>query len=529
VYREVFVLTRTYLLIVKNVMIALLLLTSGYGRSQVSPVTGQQPSGTATILTDPKLPHLKSIDVECNSKVLIVVISKGIRCGTLSIDGSEFVVTPLFGSIATTSANSCVFGTEIDTVWITLSDPQPPGNYKLTIKNGTDGNTLVDLDGNQIPDGESIGFTVYPPVPTPMDSLAPFSCGPGNLQLIFPDLVSCNSIAADGSDFKISGSSVVGIKKAEGTCDNGFTRIIHVTLDSPLVKAGNYQITLQRGSDGNSLINECGTETPPGETLSFQTLDTVSALFNFDIGYGCSKDTIVLHYLPAGANQWQWIMDSSFASTSASPTIVEAIFGPRYIQHIVSNSSCSDTVTEVVNLDNVLKAGFQAPAEICPKDLVTFKNTSIGKIESWNWNFDDGSSSSLEIPEAHRFPDSGTETIYHVSLIVQNSLGCYDTSFASIKKMQSCYINVPNAFTPNGDGKNDYLYPLNAYNAKALEFKIYNRVGQLVFETRDWTKKWDGTINGHPQGTGTYIWTLNYTDGPTGKKIILQGTSTLIR
>ncbi len=524
-----FVLTRTYLLIVKNVMIALLLLVSGYARSQVSPSTGQQPNGNTTILTDPKLPHLKSIEVECNSKVLVVVISKGIRCGTLSIDGSEFVLSPIFGSIATTSANSCVFGTEIDTVWITMSDPQPPGDYVLTIKKGTDGNTLLDLDGNEIPDGESLGFTVYPPIPTPMDSLAPFGCGPGYIQLIFPDLISCNSIAADGSDFRISGSNHTGIIKAEGVCDSGFTRLIRITLDSPLVRAGDYQISLLRGSDGNSLINECGTETPPGATLTFHTLDTVSAFFNFDIAYGCTKDTIMLHYLPAGAIDWQWSMDSSFSSTLLNPSVVENVFGPKYVQHIVSNGSCSDTITEVVNLDNVLKASFQAPNEICPKDLVTFKNASIGNIESWNWNFGDGSSSSMETPEAHRFPDSMTGTIYHVSLVVQNNLGCYDTSFSSITKMQSCYITVPGAFTPNGDGKNDYLYPLNAYNANALDFKVYNRVGQIVFETRDWTKKWDGTINGHPQGTGTYVWTLNYTDGPTGKKIFLQGTSVLIR
>jgi gliding motility-associated-like protein len=490
-------------------MIALLVLMSGYGRSQV--------------------PHLKSVAVECNSKVLVVVMSKGIRCGTLSVDGSEFTLSPLFGSISTTSANSCVFGTEIDTVWITMSDPQPPGDYELTIKNGTDGNTLIDLGGTQIPDGEQIGFHVFPPVPTPMDSLAPFACGPGYLQLIFPDLISCNSIAPDGSDFQITGTSDVHIIKAEGSCNDAFTRIIHVTLDNPLVKAGSYQITLFRGSDGNSLVNQCGTETPPGVALPFHTLDTVSASFGFDIGYGCTKDTIFLHYLPSGAIGWQWTMDSSFTSTSVSPFISENIFGPRYVQHIVSNGSCSDTAHEVVNLDNILKAGFQVPAEICPKDLVTFKNTSIGNIESWIWNFGDGSFSSMEVPEVHRFPESGSETIYHVSLVVENNLGCYDTSVTSITKMQNCNIAVPNAFTPNGDGKNDYLYPLNAFNATALIFQVYNRVGQIVFETRDWTKKWDGTINGHAQGTGTYIWTLNYTDGPTGKKISLKGTSVLIR
>ncbi|HEY2647835.1 MAG TPA: gliding motility-associated C-terminal domain-containing protein, partial [Puia sp.] len=505
---------RTYLLLVKNVMIVLLMLLSEIARSQVS---------------GPNLPHIKSIDAECNSKVLVVVISKGIRCGTLSIDGSEFTITPLFGSIATTSANSCVFGTEIDTVWITLSDPQPAGNYKLTIKNGTDSNTLVDLEGNQIPDGESFDFTVFPPMPTPMDSLAPFDCGTNMLQLIFPDLISCNSISPDGSDFQISGTTNAHIIKAEGSCDNQFTQVIHLTLDSPLVKTGNYQITLVRGSDLNALINQCGTETPPGASLSFQTLDTVSALFSYDIVYGCLKDTIQLYYLPAGAISWQWIVDSSFTSNSLNPFIIENKFGPRYVQHIVSNGSCSDTVTEVVNLDNSLKAAFQAPAEICPKDLVTFQNASIGNIESWYWNFGDGSSSTLETPEAHRFPDSGNDAIYSVRLIVQNNLGCSDTSVALIKKMQSCYITVPNAFTPNGDGKNDYLYPLNAFNAVALDFRVYNRLGQIVFETRDWTKKWDGTINGHPQTTGTYVWLLTYTDGLSGKKISQQGTSVLIR
>ncbi|MEJ0080086.1 MAG: gliding motility-associated C-terminal domain-containing protein [Puia sp.] len=493
----------------KNGMIALLLLLSGYGQSQI--------------------PHLKKVDVECNSKVLVVVISKGIRCGTLSVDGSEFILSPLLGSIATTSANSCVFGTEIDTVWITMSDPQPPGDYELTIKNGTDGNTLIDLDGNQIPDGESIGFTVFPPVPTPMDSLVPVACGPDHIRLVFPDVISCNSIAPDGSDFSISGSHDVSIKKAEGICTNEFTRVIDITLDSPIVKAGTYNVTLLRGSDLNSLINQCGTETPPGAMLSFHTIDTVSAQFSFDIGYGCTSDTILLHYLPVGASNWQWSMDSSFESTSVSPSVIENVSGSRFIQHIVSDGSCVDTVTEVVNIDNFLKAGFQAPVEVCPKDLVTFKNTSTGKIQSWNWNFGDGSSSSMETPDAHRFPDSRAETTYHVSLVVQNNLGCYDTSSVSITKMQSCYITVPNAFTPNGDGVNDYLYPLNAYNATALDFKVYNRVGQIVFETRDWTKKWDGAINGHAQGTGTYVWTLNYTDGPTGKKIFLQGTSVLIR
>jgi gliding motility-associated-like protein len=95
--------------------------------------------------------------------------------------------------------------------------------------------------------------------------------------------------------------------------------------------------------------------------------------------------------------------------------------------------------------------------------------------------------------------------------------------------VQSCYIAVPSGFTPNGDGINDYLYPLNAYKAINLEFRVYNRYGQLVFETKNWMNKWDGTINGKQQPTGTYVWMLNYTDSDSGKKYFLKGTSVLIR
>jgi gliding motility-associated-like protein len=65
--------------------------------------------------------------------------------------------------------------------------------------------------------------------------------------------------------------------------------------------------------------------------------------------------------------------------------------------------------------------------------------------------------------------------------------------------VNNCYIVVPSAFTPNHDGLNDYLYPLNAYKATNLIFRVYNRMGGLVCETQDWTRKCDGTISDIPQ------------------------------
>jgi gliding motility-associated-like protein len=308
------------------------------------------------------------------------------------------------------------------------------------------------------------------------------------------------------------------------------TSIINITLTSPVVVGGNYKITMVSGSDGNTIVNQCGGATIAGSNISFFTKDTVSASFNYNIGYGCTYDTINLSYLPAnGVNQWLWNVDSVLGNLQSDPSYVETVFGPKYVQHIVSNGFCSDTVTEVVNLDNALKAGFQAPNEICPKDAVAIKNTTIGQVVSWNWNFGDGTSSSQQDPPDHMFPGTDRGKTYRVNLIVQNNQGCYDSVSTQITKLQSCYIAVPNAFTPNGDGVNDYLYPLNAFSATNLEFEVFNRFGQLVFETRDWSRKWDGTFNGVPQPVGTYVWTLRYTDASSGKNFYQKGTTVLIR
>jgi gliding motility-associated-like protein len=58
---------------------------------------------------------------------------------------------------------------------------------------------------------------------------------------------------------------------------------------------------------------------------------------------------------------------------------------------------------------------------------------------------------------------------------------------------------------------------------------VYNRWGQLIFETKDWTKKWDGRINGNPQPAGTYVWMLQYFEDNEETPIVLKGTVVLIR
>lgn len=116
-----------------------------------------------------------------------------------------------------------------------------------------------------------------------------------------------------------------------------------------------------------------------------------------------------------------------------------------------------------------------------------------------------------------------------VTLVIKNDHNCFDTAYKQLTVLSNCYIGVPTAFSPNNDGLNDYLYPMNAFKATGLLFRIFNRYGQLLFETKDFTVKWDGTYKGIPQATGTYVWTLQYTHVDTGQPFSSKGTSVLIR
>ena len=153
---------------------------------------------------------------------------------------------------------------------------------------------------------------------------------------------------------------------------------------------------------------------------------------------------------------------------------------------------------------------------------------STGNIARWSWDFGNGHVDTSATPATQYYSINDNDFNYNATLIVADTAGCSDTTNYLIKVVDNCYIAVPTGFTPNGDGLNDYLYPLNAYKATNLLFKVYSRSGQLIFETKDWTKKWDGRFNGSPQPSGVYVWMLEYTD-ERGKKISLKGTTALIR
>jgi gliding motility-associated-like protein len=485
--------------------------------------------GTASI-TDPLLPDLVSSSASCDALHIYIKLNKQMKCSSIATDGSDFTISPAISGIVAGSGVDCSSSFDVDTVMLTLSKPLPPGDYTIAIKNGTDGNTLLDNCDRNIDVGNNVPLVILPLAPTPFDSLTTVGCTPRSLQLVFKKNILCNSIAANGSDFIIAGATPVTVISANGDCINGESSVITVNLSAPIVSAGNYQIKLVRGSDGNTIIDNCGQETPSGSALNFITKDTVSAAFTYKIFKSCNEDSVeFFHNGSNDVNQWAWYLDYAGASNIQNPVAYFKTFGNKQIILAVSNGVCSDTLSETINLDNTLKAAFETNNLLCPEDTATFINKSVGIITNYNWDFGNGITSTSQIPEPLHYPILSMEKIYHVQLIVENDAHCFDTAVNNIKVVKSCYIAVPTAFTPNGDGLNDYLYPLNAYKAINLDFSVYNRIGQLVFHTTDWTIKWDGRFKGNPQDSGIFVWILKYTNIETGKKIFQKGSTMLIR
>src|SRR5690606_24192652 len=113
-------------------------------------------------------------------------------------------------------------------------------------------------------------------------------------------------------------------------------------------------------------------------------------------------------------------------------------------------------------------------------------------------------------------------------LIVTDENGCSDSTGVTVRVFKTDpSIFVPTAFTPNGDGKNDLSRPI-AVGMREINFSIYNRWGQPVFQTTKNGHGWDGRINGRMQDSGVFVWMasgINY----LGERFFMKGTVTLIR
>jgi len=161
--------------------------------------------------------------------------------------------------------------------------------------------------------------------------------------------------------------------------------------------------------------------------------------------------------------------------------------------------------------------------------LVSFSNNSLGAVE-YIWDFGDGSSSQ-NIDPSHLYTE--TEAGILVTLIAISEFGCADSIQVVIPYDEQEIFYVPNTFTPDGDNFNQIFTPVfySGYDPYNFEMLIFNRWGEIVFETKNSEKGWDGSygVGGVKVQDGIYTWKITYKNPETDERKIAFGHVTLLR
>ncbi len=152
-----------------------------------------------------------------------------------------------------------------------------------------------------------------------------------------------------------------------------------------------------------------------------------------------------------------------------------------------------------INIDN-----FNSNSVFCAGDSIKMTANTIKPASKYNWTPARFFDTYNDVPITFGRVDF-TDTIH---LSVTDEYGCTNTGSVYIKTKPCCEITFPNAFTPNGDGKNDVFRPITAGWRELKSFRIFNRWGVTVFETTDIRKGWDGNFNGEPQDLGNYFYSI---------------------
>ena len=194
--------------------------------------------------------------------------------------------------------------------------------------------------------------------------------------------------------------------------------------------------------------------------------------------------------------------------------------GPgSYTLHVTDAIGCSfDTVITVSEPPGIIiSTVVTKPTTYGASDASAIATASGGVppyTYMWNTNPIDNDSALINVPAGDYI------------LTVTDANGCVDTVHVHIPELDAM-IQVPNAFSPNADGSNDQFYPFT-FNLISYHLRIYDRWGELIFETYDINDHWDGTYQGVDQNIGVYVWVINAVDA-NGKDIVKSGNVTLLR
>ncbi len=263
---------------------------------------------------------------------------------------------------------------------------------------------------------------------------------------------------------------VPSVDHTTGCIQLASTMLFSSTLNAPSVAGGNYLWN----------FGDLATSSIPNPVHVYNTASTYTVSLTYTDPNGCIDDSIV--------NAWITIYPKPYAAFIASnynPTILE----PN----------------------------------------VSFQNTSTGAGNTWFWDIA-GLQTSTQTNPNYTFASAG---LYEITLVATNQYGCVDSVTQFVKVEPDYVFYVPNAFTPNNDGKNDSFFAQGFGIEETTDYKmlIFDRWGEKVFETATYGDGWKGTKNNSSSELpviDTYVYKISYKD-MTGKAHIRTGHVTVVK
>lgn len=243
----------------------------------------------------------------------------------------------------------------------------------------------------------------------------------------------------------------------------------------------------------------------------------------------CAGDTTQL-FSEGIAHSYLWTPSAGLSDPTDPNPIVTGINETRTYTVTANIANCQSATAEATVLVN------QAPTiKLLPIFRFILGQTVTLNVEieeegnySYEWMPRTGLTCT-DCPTPSVLPD--TNTVY--SVIVTNiETGCFSEASVELALQEGCtgdLIKVPNAFSPNGDGNNDILYVRGTALSQVEIFRIFNRWGELIFESKDIRNGWDGTQNGDPLNPGVYVYYVEAPCAVDGTKLFKKGNVTLIR
>ncbi|HXB10505.1 MAG TPA: gliding motility-associated C-terminal domain-containing protein, partial [Bacteroidia bacterium] len=186
---------------------------------------------------------------------------------------------------------------------------------------------------------------------------------------------------------------------------------------------------------------------------------------------------------------------------SSSDTITNLAAG-TYTFIVTDANGCAAIQTVTITQPAMLRVSATANGAIHIEQTAALTASAAGGTPPYTYNWSDSAGSSATVNVS-----PGSTTNYTVT--VTDKDGCTATAIVTVEVLCDD-IFVPDAFSPNGDGYNDYLYVKGGCITN-MTFLVFDRWGNKVFETSNLNNGWNGNYNGHPMNTGTYAWYLKVT------------------